>query len=590
MKKKSKDTKINIKNIDCKFSIKQIINIFKYELIIIMLLYAIHEMSHVISPYLMSQQYQVIEAYYKNKDLLNNVYWINIKNTIYWCCVLIFGGACKMYGGIVFNRIEQKVKYLVFSYFHNLPYEDFVTIQGEKAFSYLKSIESNVREIISIFIMHLFANVWTIIVNICILTYMVPKLGIVAIVWIAIHLLFVKLTFHRNRGIAKKVFVERKQMFSSILESFLHILMIKVTNTKEYEIEKLSDQIQEFNKNNNKFIINAETLQIYSGVIGELLLWGCGMYVIIQSLNTNPMPVSNIIYLVMVMYGLVGRTKNIGVMMTKFIEALAEYKLNMEMLSQYKPHHYETAVLHYKENTPAVKMKNVSFTLNDNHILKNISLEIKQGEKVCFIGHSGSGKSTMMNLLTGIYKQYTGVIEIYGQNTKNIALEGIIDHFSIINQAPMLLNRTVRENLVQNKNVCQKTIAKYCKMVQIDDFIQSLPHGYDTVIHGKNISGGQAQRLCLARMLLREKSFYIFDEATTGLDQKTKSMFLSAIFDMLSNYEGKKDTMIFIDHSLAFLHKVDRIIMMEQGRIIFDGNYESLKKNPIFLSLQNAAI
>ena len=435
------------------FRLSTIVYLFRYQLIGIMILCIFHEISYIFNPYFISKLYGAIENYYKNHGTLREAYLINMKNVIYWILITIFGSICKIYSEIIFNKIELKVKSLSFSYFHNLSYEDFLTIQGEDAFNYLKALEFNIREIISIFIIHIFANLWTIIINIFILAYMLPKLVFTVFIWASIHVIFTHLTLRKNTKYAKTIFLINKKMMNNILESFLSILMIKVTNTKNYELEKLNNQMGEYSKKSSHFIINSEILQICSGIIGDLLLWGMGVYIILQTIQFKPISIAHVTYLIMVIYGISRKIKNISTMFTRFIETINEYKQNIAALDIYKLPYYTEKSIHYDPNTFAVKMTNVSFTLNNISILQNVSLEIKQGEKVCFIGRSGAGKSTIINLLNGIYKKYSGEIQLYGQDTKDINMENIIEHFSIINQSSMLLNRTVRENLIQNRDI-----------------------------------------------------------------------------------------------------------------------------------------
>lgn len=582
MQKNTKSTNTHI------FTIKNILNKFKSQIVFLLILYAFAEITHALSHYIMTQQYEAIEKFYNNFFSLDQVIWVNVRNTIFWCIMIVFSSCCKVIGGQFFKKIESYVKKSIFDFFHQISYEDFITIQGEKAFNILRNLESTIRDIFSIFIVHIFANILVVIMNISIIFYFMPKLGVVFLVWLVINCGFFLLAYKYSKNATKHMYQITKIMNNNILESFLHVLSIKVNNAIFYEEKNLNNNIKEYQDKCKNFIYTTEIIQATGYLISEIVIWGYGLYIIICALSIIPMPLSQVIFLVMVIYGTVGKVRNISVNSTKFIELLKDYNENKNFLLNYKIEKYLNIPITYKKNIPVIKFKNVKFSLKDQVILDDISFEIYEGEKVCFIGYSGAGKSTVVNLITGIYKHYDGDIEIYGQNIKDIQTENIIEHFNVINQFPVVFGKTVKSNLMGDEIIDEKKMIYYCKLVQIHDFIMSLPNQYNEVIYHKTLSGGQSQRICLARMLMRERSLYIFDEGTNGLDQKTKNLFLTELFNISKNNNGnddKKNTMLFIDHSLSFLKQINRVIMVEEGKLVFNGDYDSLQKCESFLKL-----
>ena len=155
-----------------------------------------------------------------------------------------------------------------------------------------------------------------------------------------------------------------------------------------------------------------------------------------------------------------------------------------------------------------------------------------------------------------------------------------------------MFTRSIKENLIKDKNISEDKIIHYSKIAGIDKFIDGKSEAYDAKINSKSISGGLAQRICLARMLIREKPIKIFDEATNGLDAKNKQLFLDNILDSkyAYDYDASNDTFLFVDHSLGFLDKMSKVILLNEGEIILNNSYENIKNHPSFLSLQKFII
>lgn len=231
---------------------------------------------------------------------------------------------------------------------------------------------------------------------------------------------------------------------------------------------------------------------------------------------------------------------------------------------------------------------NVSFSYDkNNHLLKNINFNINPKEKVAIIGKSGAGKSTIINLISKLYQLDTGEILIDGVDINNLNKNSLRDSVSVITQNPYIFNLTIKENLLlARKNLTDEEIIEKCKLVKIHDFINTLPDGYDTLLeeNGVNLSGGQKQRIAIARALLRNSKIIIFDEATNSLDQETQSAVKESI-----NLLRKKCTLIIISHSLNTITDCDKIILLDDGKIIDEGKHEDLiKRNKLYQKLYNA--
>jgi ATP-binding cassette subfamily B protein len=534
-----------------------------------------------------------IENFYIGELTIETLIKINIQNTLIWTIWIILSFYVKINCNLLLSKIEIYVKKQIFNFFQKINYENFIKITAENAINNLKIIEYAIKEIFSIIIVDIFTNSFTICVNIFIIYKILPQLAYLIILWSIFHFLFLSFGFNKNYINNKKLFKNKCQLNNNILETLIHILMIKSNNTLNYENDKLNKLCDSYLESNKKFISFSEIINHTANIICEILLWGGGFFIILKILIINKMPLSKITYLFMVIYSIVGKVRNISIRISKFFEYMGDYKNIFNYLSNFtieEKSHTSIKTPLIKNNNVIIEFKNVNLTYEDEKILKNVSFKIYEGEKVCFIGSSGTGKSTIVNLISGLYKNYHGEIFINGYEIKNINLEEIIDVISIINQNPTIFSRTVKDNLIEDKIISEKKLIHYTKIACIYDFImEKLPDGFESKINQKTISGGQAQRLCLARLLLREKNIKIFDEVTNGLDKKNKKKFLNYLLndnyyyqDEKSSNVKKKDTMIFIDHSLEFLENMDRVILLQEGEVALNDSYDKIVKEHLF--------
>lgn len=211
-----------------------------------------------------------------------------------------------------------------------------------------------------------------------------------------------------------------------------------------------------------------------------------------------------------------------------------------------------------------ISLQNVSFSYTPDgpEIIRSLSLEIKQGERVGIIGESGLGKTTLLKLITGMQSPTSGTILVGGTPLSGLSLPSLYKKIGFVMQENILFNTTIHENLLYgNEQATREDMAKACKKANIDSFIQGLPDGYETVIGEKGIklSGGQKQRLVLARLFLRDVDMFIFDEATSALDQNSESIVQQAVSRI-----GRDKTILVVAHRASSLHVCDRIIDLSQ--------------------------
>ena len=215
------------------------------------------------------------------------------------------------------------------------------------------------------------------------------------------------------------------------------------------------------------------------------------------------------------------------------------------------------------------------FSYGDTPVLNDVSLKIKPGEKVALVGASGGGKSTLVQVILGLYPPQSGAVRFDGVAMTEIGMEVVRSHVSTVLQHPALFNDTVRMNLTLGRELSDLQLWQALAVAQLADTVRELPKSLDTIVgrQGVRLSGGQRQRLAIARMVLADPQVVILDEATSALDAETEAKLHEALGEFL-----KDRTTLIIAHRLSAVKQADRVYVFDGGRIIEEGAHDDLIK------------
>ena len=299
------------------------------------------------------------------------------------------------------------------------------------------------------------------------------------------------------------------------------------------------------------------------------------------------------ISIAMVLYNYVGNVGGSTYLLGDLLEYIKDFNLSCERVKeiidgdkfkkeQFGEKHLDKVEGHFT-------FEHVFFKYKEKEVLKDLTFEVKPNETVAFVGKSGAGKTTIFNLLCKMYDVNQGKITIDGVNISELDKDSIRGNITIISQNPYIFNMSIRDNLkLVKNNLSDEEMYNACKIACLDDFIQELPNGYDTIIGegGVNLSGGQKQRLAIARALVQKTEIILFDEATSALDNETQEKIQRAIENMKNEY-----TILIIAHRLSTIIHADRILYLEDGKIIAQGTHHELLKNcPSYQKLYESEI
>ena len=361
------------------------------------------------------------------------------------------------------------------------------------------------------------------------------------------------------------------------LSSFLIETVRGIADIKLLSLNIFSDMIVKFNHSDNlsidKDLYDSRTYRLKNMIlfIVSILALMIGVHLTGPHLNATNL-IACFIY----------STRILSLMenFSSLRSSLKEYELAIERIIEFENDDiYPKDVFgkkHLSHIKVDIKFENITFSYDSdkNKVLDKFNLNIKHKTTVALIGHSGSGKSTILNLLTKSYLPENGIITIDNVDIKDLDEATFKDAISIVSQSPYIFNMSIKDNLLLvNPDASLEEIDKACKQACLYDYINSLPDKYDTVIgeSGVNLSGGQKQRLAIARALLKNSPILLFDEATSALDNQTQSEIKATLDNLKNEY-----TIIIVAHRLSTIQDCVTIHVIEDGKVISSGTHKKL--------------
>lgn len=379
--------------------------------------------------------------------------------------------------------------------------------------------------------------------------------------------------FRKNDKMYQHIEETESEMMTIIQENLSSARIVRAFGNEAFEIDKMSE------KNDNHMDARIQTGKIVSRYWGIMDFLAISQYIVIVLIGIlfmeqGTMDAPQIAASLGLIGMLIWPIRGLGHMLNDYAKALAASQRIVEILEM--PSEYESD----GRETPDIKghivFDKVTFKFDDTNepLFKDISFEIKPGETVAFIGRTGSGKSTLMNLLMRMYDYESGHIYIDGIELKKIKKEHIRKHLGVVLQEPFLFSKTVYENIaIADRQASREKIISAAQIASLERDIKTFKKGYETIVgeKGTTLSGGQKQRVAIARILVADKPILIFDDALSAVDTKTDLM----IRDALQKRNSKQTTLI-ITHRMTTAREADKIIVIDKGVIESIGSHDQL--------------
>lgn len=400
-------------------------------------------------------------------------------------------------------------------------------------------------------------------------------LALLSLLVIISYMLVFRLFNEKLRTLFTKIRSNMDQINAFVNEMWNGIKEVKIFLSEIKTIQKFTDILKIFSHNNISMTVQDELSSQLLNLItsfGSLIVLSLGGYYVIK----GKMSIGQIVAVQMYISTLYSPAKDIA-------DAAIDYKKYSAVTSRiseilYLDKKEECNYLNSKKfSNVSLKFQNVEFNYGKDNVLKNISFEMKTGKVYGLVGKSGQGKSTIINLILRFYSPLKGVISINNKELNEIPLNDIRKNVTIISQDAFLFNTSILDNICYgNPDATEDEINSVIKKLEIDKIVENMPDKLNTIVSefGRNFSGGQVQRIAIARAILKNSSILIFDEATSAIDSETENL----VQDLIDEMKNEK-LIILISHRLSSIKLADEVFMLEDGKVVEHGKIDNLKEN-----------
>ena len=454
-------------------------------------------------------------------------------------------------------------------------------IENKHTGKYISNLTFDVSMITNLLtnaLLNLFKDGLTLIGLLSVMFYQNWKLSLIAIIMIPLASAMARSLGKRVGKVTTEATEKSALLTTYLIEIFKNHKLIKIFQTEEYENSRAKKYINELKEKSKKigiiFVRATPIMETLTGIMIAILIFYSGKLIIKNEIDINNF--FSFLAAMMLAYQPVRSLATLNIGVNQGLAAAKRILPIVDNKNYIKDNKDDKSLELTKGN---IEFKKVSFKYvnTEGSTLKSIDLKIEGGKMTALVGHSGAGKSTIMNLIPRFYDRIAGDIFIDGSSIYNKKIASLRKNISLVTQDTTLFDDTVKNNIsYANQKVSEKNIIEAAKLSFADEFINKLPNKYDTIIgeNGVRLSGGEKQRLSIARAMLKDSKIILLDEATSSLDAETESKIQKAI-----NLLTKNRTTLVIAHRLSTILNSDKIYVINNGLVVGEGKHEELIKS-----------
>ena len=467
----------------------------------------------------------------------------------------------------------------------NLINADTKLIDGKHTGKFISSLTNDVSHItnlISIAILNVFKDSLTLIGLLTVMFFQNWKLSLIAIIMIPLATLAARSLGKRVGKVATEQMLKAGVLNTYLIELFKNHKLIKIFQREKYEnnrAEKFINDVKEKSKKiQTVYVRTSPIMETLTGIMIAILIYFSGKLILSNDLEINNF--FSFLAAMMLAYQPVRSLATLNITIGQGVSAAARLLPIIDEKSNLIQSKNDSKI---QITNGSIEFKNVDFKYDSERdkVLNSVNLKMLGGKMTALVGHSGSGKSTILNLIPRFYDSYSGDITIDNQSIYKSTINSIRKSISLVSQDTTLFDDTIRNNIAYaNLDATQTEIEEAAKYSFASEFIEKLPDKYNTIIgeNGTRLSGGEKQRLSIARAILKKSQIILLDEATSSLDAETEDKIQKAI-----NFLTKNRTTIVIAHRLSTILNSDKIYVIDAGKVVGNGTHEELLTNsPVY--------
>ncbi len=523
--------------------------------------------------------------------------YVNTENIKIMDNVLLFSGL------LIFVALASRISFRIFDFFEaklipaisaEIPMKVFTYISNhsvsffENNFSgeivqKIKQITDISKHFLIFFTTTVLSTLLTLIVTFILIVQKSPILAFSILIFGGFYFFISYFLSNKNKELASDWSNKNSIFNGNLIDSVENMILVKSSSKKEFELNKINEYAIQEKETLVHLKMNLTKIRLIHTIISSLLIIFVTFYSLYLYLH-NSITLGDFVFNYTMITRLTGELYMIGETASDITEKFGIIKTALNFI--YKKQSDDLIFPNINVEKGEITFNNVNFKYSDKspYVFNNLNLKIRAKERVAFVGYSGSGKSTIVKIILKQYQNDSGEVYIDGQEISKFNSDSINNNITYINQNIYLFNRSIRENISYVKpDASEEQIVEAAKKAGCLDFILDKPNGFETLVgeRGVQLSGGEKQRIGIARAFLSDKPILILDEPTSALDSISESIIQNSLKELMEN-----KTVIIIAHRLSTIKNMDRLIVLKNGLIVEDGTHESLiRKNGIYQEL-----